>query len=484
MIYLKEECGVAGVIIHDPAPPTNIVAFKLYYALYALQHRGQDSTGIVVFDGSKPRSIKRMGLVSEAYSRDTLQDIVGYVGIGHVRNATYGTHTIENCQPFVLNFKGGTIAISHNGNIVNSAELRDELESEGRIFTTALDAEIIGLLLVKELLKQEPVDALKSVMKRIIGSYALTIMINGDLYAVRDPIGNKPICYGEIEGGYAAVSESVALDTIKGKLVRDLIPGEIMVFKKTGEVESIMTTDNSFAAHCVFEYIYLARPDSIIDGHLVYSARERIGNELAREHPAEADIVSPVPDSGIAAAIGYSRESGTKYLEGLMKNRYIGRTFILPHQEMREMAVRLKMNTIGENLKDKSVVLVDDSVVRGTTSRRIVDMIKDAGAKEVHLRVASPPIVGPCYLGIDMPTRAELIATHKTIEGICAAVNADSIGYLSEDGLIKAIGIDKSRLCLGCITEMYPVPIPNEKCYCDKQSKMNDFVPEEEKKSE
>lgn len=481
---MKEECGVAGVIIHDPAPPTNIVAFKLYYALYALQHRGQDSTGIVVFDGAKSRSIKSMGLVSEAYSRDKLQDIVGYVGVGHVRNATYGTQTIENCQPFVLNFKGGTIAISHNGSIVNSAELRDELESEGRIFTTALDAEIIGLLLVKELLQFEPADALKSVMKRLVGSYALTIMINGDLYAVRDTIGNKPICYGEIEGGYAVVSESVALDAINGTLVRDLKPGEIMVFKKTGEVESILTVSGEFAAHCVFEYIYLARPDSIIDGKLVYATRERIGKQLALEHPAAADIVSPVPDSGIAAAIGYSRESGIKYLEGLMKNRYIGRTFILPHQEMREMAVRLKMNTINENLKDKSVVLVDDSVVRGTTSRRIVDMIKKAGAKEVHLRVASPPIVGPCYLGIDMPTRAELIATHKTIEGICAAVNADTIGYLSADGLVKAIGIDKSRLCLACATEMYPVPIPGEKCYCDKQCKMDEFVPEEEKKSD
>lgn len=425
-----------------------------------------------------------MGLVSEAYSRDKLQDIVGYVGVGHVRNATYGTQTIENCQPFVLNFKGGTIAISHNGSIVNSAELRDELESEGRIFTTALDAEIIGLLLVKELLQFEPADALKSVMKRLVGSYALTIMINGDLYAVRDTIGNKPICYGEIEGGYAVVSESVALDAINGTLVRDLKPGEIMVFKKTGEVESILTVSGEFAAHCVFEYIYLARPDSIIDGKLVYATRERIGKQLALEHPAAADIVSPVPDSGIAAAIGYSRESGIKYLEGLMKNRYIGRTFILPHQEMREMAVRLKMNTINENLKDKSVVLVDDSVVRGTTSRRIVDMIKKAGAKEVHLRVASPPIVGPCYLGIDMPTRAELIATHKTIEGICAAVNADTIGYLSADGLVKAIGIDKSRLCLACATEMYPVPIPGEKCYCDKQCKMDEFVPEEEKKSD
>ncbi|MCL2549542.1 MAG: amidophosphoribosyltransferase [Methanimicrococcus sp.] len=476
---MKEECGVAGVIIHDPAPPTNIVAFKLYYALYALQHRGQDSTGIVVFDGSKSRSIKSMGLVSEAYSRDKLQDIVGYVGIGHVRNATYGTQTIENCQPFVLNFKGGVIAIAHNGNLVNSANLKDELESEGRIFTTALDAEIIGLLLVKELLHLDPADALKNVMKRLIGSYALIIMINGDLYAVRDTIGNKPICYGEIEGGYAVVSESVALDTINGILVRDLKPGEIMIFKKTGEVESILTATGDAAAHCVFEYIYLARPDSIIDGQLVYSARERIGKQLALEQPADADIVSPVPDSGIAAAIGYSRESKIEYIEGLMKNRYIGRTFILPHQDMREMAVRLKMNTINENLKNRSVVIVDDSVVRGTTSRRIVDMIKKAGAKEVHLRVASPPIVGPCYLGIDMPTRAELIATHKTKEGICAALNADTIGYLSVDGLVKAVGIDKSKLCLACATEIYPVSIPGEKCYCDKQSKMDDFVQEE-----
>ena len=477
MRNLKEECGIAGVILHDPAPLTNIVAFKLYYALYALQHRGQDSTGIVIFDGTRAKSIKSMGLVSEAYSRQEIQEMNGYVGVGHVRASTFGTQNIENCQPFILNFKGGTIAIAHNGSLVNAKILREELESEGRIFTTDLDAEVIGLLLVKSILKQNATDAIKSVMRRIVGSYALAIMINGDLYAVRDPIGNKPICYGEVEGGYAVVSESVALDTINGKLVRDLHPGEILVFRKNGEVESV-PTNKEMAAHCIFEFIYIARPDSIIDGQLVYTARERIGKELAREHPIAADIISPVPDSGIASAIGYSRASGIKYLEGLMKNRYIGRTFILPHQEMREMAVRLKMNTINDNLKNKRVVLVDDSVVRGTTSRRIVDLIKKAGAKEVHLRVASPPIIGPCYLGIDIPSRAELIATHKTIDGICAAVNADTIGFLSVDGLVKAIGIDKSRLCLGCVTEVYPIDIPGEVC-SRKQRRVEDFVDDE-----
>ncbi|WNY26822.1 amidophosphoribosyltransferase [Methanolapillus ohkumae] len=471
---MKEECGVAGAILHDPAPPTNIVAFKLYYALYALQHRGQDSTGIVVFDGSKSKSLKRMGLVSEAYSKQTIQDMVGYVGVGHVRNATKGTHNIENCQPFVLNFKRGTIALAHNGSLVNGAFLKDQLESEGRIFTTDLDVEVIALLLVKELLKHNAVDAIKNVMRQLNGSYSLVIMINGDLYAVRDPFGIKPLCYGEIDGGYAVVSESVALDTINGKFIRDIKSGEILAFTKEGKVESYPTNKEDVAAHCIFEFIYLARPDSTIDGQLVYAARERIGKQLALEHPADADIISPVPDSGIAAAIGYARESKIKYLEGLMKNRYIGRTFILPSQEMREMAVRLKMNTINDNLKDQSVVLVDDSVVRGTTSRRIIDMIKKAGAKEVHLRVASPPIIGPCYLGIDMPTRDELIAVHKTIEGVCAAVNADSIGYLSIDGLVKAIGIDKSRLCLGCVTEQYPVDIPGEKC-CRKQCRVDDF---------
>ncbi|MDV0447195.1 Amidophosphoribosyltransferase [Methanosarcinaceae archaeon Ag5] len=473
---MKEECGVAGAILHDPAPPTNIVAFKLYYALYALQHRGQDSTGIVVFDGSKSKSIKSMGLVSEAYSKQKIQDLLGYVGVGHVRNATKGTHNLENCQPFVLNFKGGTIALAHNGSLVNAALLRDELESEGRIFTTDLDVEVIALLLVKELLKHSAVDAIKNVMRRVNGSYSLVIMINGDLYAVRDPFGIKPLCYGEIDGGYAVVSESVALDAINGKFVRDVKSGEILAFTKEGKVESYQTNKEDVAAHCIFEFIYLARPDSIIDGQLVYAARERIGKQLALEHPADADIISPVPDSGIAAAIGYARESKIKYLEGLMKNRYIGRTFILPSQEAREMAVRLKMNTINDNLRDNSVVLVDDSVVRGTTSRRIIDMIKRAGAKEVHLRVASPPIIGPCYLGIDMPTRDELIAVHKTIEGVCAAVNADTIGYLSIDGLVKAIGIDKSRLCLGCVTEQYPVDIPGEKC-CRKQCRVDDFIP-------
>ncbi|WNY24977.1 amidophosphoribosyltransferase [Methanolapillus millepedarum] len=478
---MKEECGVAGAILHDPAPPTNIVAFKLYYALYALQHRGQDSTGIVVFDGSKSKSIKSMGLVSEAYSKPKIQDLIGYVGVGHVRNATKGTHNLENCQPFVLNFKGGTIALAHNGSLVNAALLKDELESEGRIFTTDLDVEVIALLLVKELLKHDAVGAIKNVMRRINGSYSLVIMINGDLYAVRDPFGIKPLCYGEIDGGYAVVSETVALDTINGKFVRDLKSGEILAFTKEGKVESYQTNKEDVAAHCIFEFIYLARPDSIIDGQLVYAARERIGKQLAIEYPADADIISPVPDSGIAAAIGYARESKIKYLEGLMKNRYIGRTFILPSQEAREMAVRLKMNTINDNLRGNSVVLVDDSVVRGTTSRRIIDMIKRAGAKEVHLRVASPPIIGPCYLGIDMPTRDELIAVHKTIEGVCAAVNADSIGYLSIDGLVKAIGIDKSRLCLGCVTEQYPVDIPGEKC-CRKQCRMDDFIPAQDLK--
>jgi amidophosphoribosyltransferase len=470
---MHEECGVVGVVMHNSESQPNPAALQIYYALYALQHRGQESTGITVHDGNRLHTIKGMGLVPEVYVRDDINKLKGNAGIGHVRYSTSGSSKIENCQPLVLNFKGGTIAIAHNGDLVNSRDLRDELESEGHIFVTNSDTEVITHLLVKELLKHDPVGSIRAVMRRLVGSYSLTVLIDDLLVGVRDPLGFKPLCLGEIDGGYVVASESVAIDTLNGKFIRDVEPGEILVFKDC-EIESYQASKEKNSAHCVFEYVYFARPDSIIDGQLVYRVRERIGEELAREHPIDADIVSPVPDSGITSAIGYSNESMIKYREGLMKNRYIGRTFIIPGQSMRETAVRLKMNTIFENIKGKRVILIDDSIVRGTTSRRIIDMVRSAGAKEVHARIGSPPIIAPCYLGIDMPTRDELIAAHKTISGVEAVINADSLGYLSIDGLVKSIGIDRDNLCLGCLTGVYPVEIPGEKCK-QKQLKLNEF---------
>jgi len=460
---MKEECGVVGVLMHKADAQAKPASLQIYYALYALQHRGQESTGITVKNGDKLKSIKGMGLVPEVYSKDELLKLEGRLGVGHVRYSTTGDSNIVNCQPLMVNYKNGNLAIAHNGNLVNAEELRDELESEGRIFITSSDTEVIAHLLVKALLVHDPLESIKEVMSMLKGSYSLAIMIDDRLFAVRDPLGFKPLCVGEIDGGYVVASESVAIDTLNGKLTRDVKAGEVVEITENGfEGHQMLTEKNR--AHCVFEYIYFARPDSIIDGQLVYKVREQIGRELAKEHPVDADIVSPVPDSGITSAIGYSDESGINYREGLMKNRYIGRTFILPGQEMRETAVRLKMNTIAENLRGRKVVILDDSIVRGTTSRRIIEMVRNAGAKEVHARIGSPAIIAPCYMGIDMASREELIAAKKPLVDVKNAITADSLGYLSIEGLIKSIGIHRDELCLGCLTERYPIKIVGEEC--------------------
>ncbi|MBN2110142.1 MAG: amidophosphoribosyltransferase [Methanosarcinaceae archaeon] len=471
---MREECGVVGVVKHgDEAHPVP-AALQMYYALYALQHRGQESSGITVHDGRGLHSIKGMGLVPEVYKKNDLIELKGRVGVGHVRYSTTGDSGIENCQPFIVKYKSGNVALAHNGNLVNGPDLRKKLESEGHLFVASSDTEVIAHLLVKELLKYDPVEAIHHVMKHLNGSYSLAILIDDMLMAVRDPFGFKPLCIGTIDSGYVVASESVAIDTLNGKLLRDVKPGEVVIFRD-GEIESHQLFHELNSAHCVFEYVYFARPDSIIDGKLVYKVRERIGERLSKEHPVDADMVSPVPDSGITSAIGYARESNIDYKESLMKNRYIGRTFILPGQAMRETAVRLKMNTIAENIKDKSIILIDDSIVRGTTSRRIIDMIKNAGAREVHARIGSPPIIAPCYLGIDMASRDELIAAHKTIEGVEAVINADSLGYLSIDGLVESIGLDRNDLCLGCLTGAYPIDIPGERMCNRRQLKIHEF---------
>jgi len=466
---LHEECGVVGVSYTNDAPS----ALSIYYALYALQHRGQESAGIAVHDGSQIMTLKGMGLVPDVFNRGDIQKLKGSVGIGHVRYSTTGGSKIENCQPLIVSSKSGTIAIAHNGNLVNSKELRFALEKEGRVFLSDSDTEVIAHLLVKKLLHSELEDAVRELMKQVIGSYSLVILVDNKLLAVRDPLGIKPLCLGQIENGYMVASESAAIDILNGVFIRDIAPGEMLIFKDGG-MESKQLVRSKNYAHCVFEYIYFARPDSVIDGELVYSVRMRIGEALFSEHPVKADIVSPVPDSGITAAIGFSKRSGIDYMEGLMKNRYIGRTFIMPGQDMRETAVRLKLNTIKPNIEGKKVVLVDDSIVRGTTSRRIIDLMRKSGARELHMRVASPPIISPCYLGIDMATREELVAAHKAVKGVEAVINADSLGFISIDGLVSSIGIPRDDLCLGCLTGAYPVEIPGEQC-ARKQLKLSEF---------
>ncbi|MCD4817054.1 MAG: amidophosphoribosyltransferase, partial [Methanosarcinales archaeon] len=458
---MRESCGIVGLAFNDRE--SDNAALPIYYALYALQHRGQESTGITVHDGKSARTLKGMGLVPDVFKKYNLSDLKGFVGIGHVRYSTTGDSTIENSQPLIVNFMDRTIAIAHNGNLVNSADLIAEFEAEGQVFLTSSDTEVIARLLVKELLKTDILGAVEEVMKRLVGSYSLTILVDDTLVVVRDPLGFKPLCLGELDGGYVVTSESAAIDTIGGKLIRDVRPGEVLIFKD-GRYSSHQLFKTKNTAHCVFEYIYFARADSIIDGQLVYQTRIRIGERLLDEHAIDADIISPVPDSGITFAIGYSKKSGIDYIEGLMKNRYIGRTFIMPNQNMRETAVRLKLNTIRQNLEGKKVILMDDSIVRGTTSRRIVDMVRKAGAEEVHMRIGSPPIMSPCYLGIDMATRDELVAAHKTVAGVEAVINADSLGYVSVEGLVEAVGIPEDDLCLGCLTGVYPVEIPGEEC--------------------
>lgn len=468
---MRESCGIVGLAFNDRE--SDSAALPIYYALYALQHRGQESTGITVHDGKSARTLKGMGLVPDVFKKYNLSDLKGFVGIGHVRYSTTGDSTIENCQPLIVNFMDRTIAIAHNGNLVNSADLIAEFEAEGQVFLTSSDTEVIARLLVKELLKTDILGAVEEVMKRLVGSYSLTILVDDTLVVVRDPLGFKPLCLGELDGGYVVTSESAAIDTIGGKLIRDVRPGEVLIFKD-GRYSSHQLFKTKNTAHCVFEYIYFARADSIIDGQLVYQTRIRIGERLLDEHAIDADIISPVPDSGITFAIGYSKKSGIDYIEGLMKNRYIGRTFIMPDQNMRETAVRLKLNTIRQNLEGKKVILMDDSIVRGTTSRRIVDMVRKAGAEEVHMRIGSPPIMSPCYLGIDMATRDELVAAHKTVAGVEAVINADSLGYVSVEGLVEAVGIPEDDLCLGCLTGVYPVEIPGEQCK-RRQLTLNQF---------
>jgi len=472
-------------------------ALPLYYALYALQHRGQESSGIAVSGHAESvKLLKGRGLVSEVFSKEQIATLTGTMGIGHVQYSTRGASRIESTEPLLVTYRHGEIAIGLNGSLVNTAALRKELERDGRIFHSDSDTEVIAQLLVKHLMNHTPLDAVKELMRRVVGSYSLVILMDSSVLAVRDPLGIKPLCIGALNDeagnrtGYIVASESPAIDTLGGELLRDVRPGEVLLLgfpeespgspwraRQNGAVpfESHQLYRGLNSAHCIFEYVYFARPDSVIDGRLVYDVRLRIGERLAEEHPVDADIITPVPDSGITYAIGYARRSGIDYMEGLIKNRYVGRTFIMPEQSTRDTAVRLKLNVVHANVAGMRVVLVDDSIVRGTTSRIIVDHLKKKGAREVHLRIGSPPIIAPCYLGIDTPTRDELVACGRTLDEIAAFLHADSVRYVSSEGLIEAVGIDESNLCLGCVSGNYPVEIPGEQCIA-RQLRLSHFA--------
>lgn len=455
---MRDKCGIVGAYSRDKSVH---VSRQIYYGLYSLQHRGQESAGISAHNGDKLSTFRGMGLVCDVFNNGNVEGIDGNVGIGHVRYSTTGKSKIENSQPMFSNFDLGTIAVAHNGDIINSPELRYELELLGYEFESTTDSEVLCHLLSREILKTSNVaESIRNVTKMLNGSYSIVIMFNEDLYVVRDPSGIKPLSMGELGDMTMVASETVAFDVLGAKHLRDVEPGEIIHIGDEIESYKLSETEKPRRAHCMFEYVYFARPDSVLDGSSVYKVRLNIGKALSKEFPADADVVMPVPDSAITAAIGFSRESGLGYGEGLLKNRYVGRTFIMPTQEERETSVRLKMNPIRSELEGKKIVLVDDSIVRGTTSKSLVKVLREAGAKEIHLRVGCPPIISPCYYGIAMATKKELIASDKNVEEIRKILGVDSLGYLSLESLIECIGIEDGNLCVGCLTGEYPTKLP------------------------
>lgn len=477
MSNIHEECGVFGIASSEM---NSNVAASVYYGLFALQHRGQESCGITVNDDGIFTSYKDVGLVNDVFTPDVISKLgTGNMAIGHVRYGTTGTTDRNNAQPIVVNHIKGRMALAHNGNIVNSYELRKELELKGSIFHSTSDTEVISYIIIEERLTSGSIEeAVNKAMNRIKGAYSLVIMSPSKLIAVRDEHGFRPLCYGQCaDGSYVVASETCALDTVGARFVRDVAPGEIVVFDKNG-VRSI--TDHCSKAEkslCVFEYIYFARPDSVIDGSSVHAARLRAGAFLALEHPVQADVVVGVPDSGIDAAIGFSRQSGIPYGIGLIKNKYIGRTFIAPGQAQRENKVRIKLNPVIETVKGKRVVLIDDSIVRGTTSARIVKLVREAGAKEIHMRISSPPFLNPCYYGTDIDSREYLIACKYSVEETARRIGVDSLGYLSVDS-VKMLAVNGcgKGYCTACFNGEYPggVPLITEKNRFEHKISEND----------
>ncbi len=450
----NEECGVFGIYGHPEA------ANLTYLGLYALQHRGQEGAGIVSSDGVRHFYEKAMGLVSDIFSSDVLKRLPGDKAIGHNRYSTTGGSHTKNLQPITVNYALGSLALAHNGNLINSKLIRDELEAYGSIFQSTNDSEVIVHLIALSR-ERNLIDRIIDAVSRIKGSYSLLILTEKELIGMRDPWGIRPLSLGRLDGAYVLASETCALDLIEAKFVRDIEPGEIVIINENG-LESHHPFPHTRSALCIFEYIYFSRPDSLVFGSSVNTIRKAFGRKLAQENPVDADVVIPVPDSGVPAALGYSEQSGIPYENGLIRNHYVGRTFIEPQQSIRHFGVKIKLNPVKDALAGKRVVVVDDSIVRGTTSRKIVKMIRNTGAKEVHMRISSPPIFFPCFYGIDTPTRQELIASNHTIDEIRKYITADSLGYLSTEGMLSIVPDSQNRFCTACFEGEYPIPFTKE----------------------
>jgi amidophosphoribosyltransferase len=453
---LREKCGVFGVFA-----PGEDVARLTFFGLHALQHRGQESAGIATTDGFDIHHHEAMGLVTQIFDEAVLSDLPGFAAIGHTRYSTTGSSVVRNAQPFIVEGAGGRLAISHNGNIVNADLLRADLEAQGATFETTSDSEVLAAVAANASGRTWE-DRFEVMMRRANGAYSLAILTQDAIFGIRDPLGIRPLCIGRLHdgaGAYVLASESCALDHLGAEFVREVMPGEIVRIDAQG-IHSTLPVEAPRQALCLLEYIYFARPDSRLGGELLYPVRMAMGAQLAREHPVEADLVIGVPDSATAAAIGYAEESGIPYKEALVKNRYVGRTFIQPDQRLRERGVQLKFNPLREVLAGKRVIVVDDTIVRGTTTPRVVAMLRRAGAVEVHMRITSPPITHPCFYGVDMATRGELIAAHLDREAIRAHIDADTLGYLSMAGTIAATQQREGNVCGACFTGQYPGPVP------------------------
>lgn len=462
MPKLKEECGIFGIVSHPEA------ARMAYLGLYALQHRGQESAGIVSSDRRKLHLEKGMGYVADVFSESRMERLLGDSAIGHVRYSTAGESALWNAQPILIDSWRGPIALAHNGNLTNAASLRHELERDGAIFHSTSDSEVI-LHLVSRSRRRTLEEAFVEALRTVQGAFSLVLLTPEYLLAARDPHGFRPLSIGRIDGSYAVASETCAFDLINAEYVREVEPGEIVRIEENS-LDSQLPLPRERHARCVFEHIYFSRPDSLVFGLTVNASRREMGKHLAREHGVAADVVVPVPDSGVSAAIGYSQESGLPLEFGLIRNHYVGRTFIEPKQSIRNFGVKVKLNPVREILRNKRVVLVDDSLVRGTTSKKIVSIVRAAGAKEIHMRVTAPPIIAPCYYGIDIPTRHELIASTKSVEAIRKFIGADSLGYLSLEAVLHSVG-DKNDYCTACFTNRYPTEVAADGSSADERQK-------------
>lgn len=463
-----EECAVVGLINVPEA------ANFCYLGLYSLQHRGQEGAGIVTSDGNIMIAHRDMGLVADVFSADTLSSLEGNSAVGHTRYATFGSKDWANLQPFVANFSDNSFAVAHNGNLINANEIRSELEQSGSIFSSTSDTEVILHLIAKAERSKPLSERVASALSRVKGAYSISVLSHTSLVAARDPHGVRPLSLAKLGDGYMVASETCAFDLVGAKFIRDIEPGEILQIHRDGSMFSdfsLREKTNNERAFCVFEYVYFARPDSSVQGKNVYTVRKNLGKELALEHPVEADIVIPVPDSGVPSAIGYAEQSKLPFEIGLIRNHYVGRTFIEPSQSIRDFGVKVKLNANPEVLNGKRVIVVDDSIVRGTTCKKIVSMLKSAGAKEVHFRISSPPTINSCYYGIDTPSPSELIASTHNLEETKKFIEADSLAYLSMEGMYRAVGANRELHCDACFSSVYKIGVPNGESSCCSSSK-------------